>query len=151
VHIGSDGRRVHARQDGDTAVITMTGAGRGDLVHEVVGVDLSTVTWLLIRCLCQSAPLPVAIERRITSSHSPEGSGRTAIIADLQAARGRDVVLHAQPGDDVMVNGLCVSAATVIASPRTSGSPPARRCGSRTPPGRAPSATSPTARPPSRS
>jgi hypothetical protein len=44
VHIGSDGRRVHARQDGDTAVITMTGAGRGDLVHEVVGVDLSTVT-----------------------------------------------------------------------------------------------------------
>ena len=86
----------------------------------------------------------MAIERRITSSRSPEGSGRNAIIADLQAARGRDVVLHAQPGDDVMdalavyralpaldglvtaFNGPCASAATVIASPRTSGSPPAR-------------------------
>jgi len=39
VHVGADGRRVHTMQDSNTAVITLSGAGRGDLVHEVVGVD----------------------------------------------------------------------------------------------------------------
>jgi hypothetical protein len=43
VHVAADGRRVHTRQDGGTAVVTMTGAGRGDLVHEVVGVGLDAL------------------------------------------------------------------------------------------------------------
>jgi hypothetical protein len=44
VHVALDGRRIYQKQDGDTAVITMTGAGRGDLRHEIVGVDLADIT-----------------------------------------------------------------------------------------------------------
>jgi hypothetical protein len=44
VHVGTDGRRIHTKQDGDTGVITLSGAGRGDLVHEYVGVDLDALT-----------------------------------------------------------------------------------------------------------
>jgi hypothetical protein len=43
-HVAPDGRRTYVKRDGDTAVITMTRAGRDELRSEIVGVDLADLT-----------------------------------------------------------------------------------------------------------